>query len=156
MGVIHNQGIGQALAQSAPAGYYIVPEFQDNKATDRYFLRTKKNGDNWATFKAETLPGCCGVAVLSHVNVYYYEKAAEIARRNKVIVDMFVTAAKKRGYGLAMATQKATSAALPAYDAWEHGQPFNNGKTDNDVLLLKLDLKQPKRTPVKYIETGGE
>lgn len=161
MGQTHIDEYGKSLKQTTPSKFFVESgQDEDGKATGTYTIMLKKTGRRYADFSVKSLPGCCGVAVLSHVNTNWIPDTTKLIKTHQEIVEIAIAAAFKAKYGMLMATQRADSTVLPAYPAtrgWEYASHFNNGKTNNDILALFLDLKQPKPAPTKpSIVTGTE
>ena len=86
MGQLHTNSLASRVAQSVPAQYYIVPKTKDDVLTGAFSVYTKAKGEPFGSFHLQTLPGCCGVAILSYIHVGYYDKKNEatLVKKNTI------------------------------------------------------------------------
>ena len=107
----------------------------------------------------QSLPGCCGVLVV-------HSFTGEV----KPVVEFIKTAmraAKRAGYGQVLFTLRSDSAILESFPqepvTGDNGDGtvyypravFRNGKTNNMIALVTINLEQPERT-VRRNDTAGE
>lgn len=158
MGQTHTNSLASRVAQSTPTPYYVVPKTKDDVLTGAFSVLTKAKGEFFGSFHLQTLPGCCGVAILSYINVGYYDKKNEalLLKKTKTIITLAAKAAYLDGYGAIISTQRTDAAGLPAFEGWTPSVPFLNGKTQHKVVLLALNLQQQPRVAAASIVQGGE
>lgn len=100
-----------------------------------------------AKMNIQTLPGCCGVLVLSGFYSYSYGKnAAAVGQANiQKLILAGTEGARKAKFGAVMMTvlDDATLSIRPSAE-----ETFRNGKTGRLVRLEFLDLQQPEPKPV--------
>lgn len=165
MGQAHVETLSRALQAEAKGKFYIQPKLRFFTSKDgksimgleegpevAYELRERgKDNRLRASFKVQSLPGCCGV-LLMHSFTGDPDGACEL-------IKIGCTAAQRTGYGLAALTLRAGSEIIPKLEGFFGGgwtqQAFLNGKTDNEVILLIKILPQDRKEK-KVRATEGE
>jgi len=112
-----------------------------NKPNNQFSLVVKSTQQPYATFGAQTLPGCCGVLLVDHVR----------AKDPKKVLALIVKAASLAKYGVVMHTQIEGTALA---NQVESKHAFVNPKTGNLVEVHVIDVPPLKIKAVKAV--GGE
>jgi hypothetical protein len=163
MGIAHNRDLQDKLQAEARGRYYITLEQQsfqtekknwvtgvdDSRPERKYALVNRSDYKKVAGMTIQSLPGCCGVVLLSNFNG---AKAEDIAK----FIDIACEAARKAGYGYALLTLRAESRILEVLTTGDfHRTGFLNGKTGNQVTVYGRVLpQQPKPSVVLDNEVG--
>lgn len=163
MGVAHNKDLQDKLQAEARGRYYIVLEQQSFKTEEkkwvtgvddscperRYALVNRSDYNKVAGMTIQSLPGCCGVVLMSNFNG---SKAQDIAK----FIDIACEASRKAGYGYALLTLRAESKILEFLTTGDfHRTGFLNGKTGNQVTVYTRTLPQEPK-PAKVLDNEVE
>jgi hypothetical protein len=98
-----------------------------------------------AYFSLATLPGCCGIAILTNmsVNVWFRKKGL-----GTILQELAVELAKAYGYGVLICTylpESLGSSGLIKKLRWKKALSFYNPRTTNTVTLKTLRLTKEKK-----------
>lgn len=176
MGARHVSQLGSYLKAAAGSRFYVteagaklftiynreghferqVEGFNVDVPSRKYDLRSSLTTKTLASMAVQSLPGCCGVCVL-------HSFSGEVKYITHFI-RFGIQAAKKAGYGQVLFTLRSDSSVLAEFAETpgvssaappiQH-HTFRNGKTNNMVSLVTINLMQPERT-VRRDDTAGE
>ena len=175
MGARHVSQLGSLLKAEAGKRYFVIEAgakqfaifnregtavrhvegFDVNEPSRKYDLRSTLTMKSLAGMSIQSLPGCCGVCVL-------HSFSGEVKHITEFIKSG-IRAAKRAGYGMVLFTLRSDSgilgsfleAEVPASYTINNRLDFRNGKTNNTVTTVTINLTQPERTAQRN-DTAGE